>query len=368
MKLAITPKQTDHLVPTPIVHQTAFWGRVHRRLGFGAHAFDVTVPSASDRDGDFLVLRSQLTADADYAYVPFGPELAPGVEDMGAFLERLSLELQPLLGSRCAFIRWDLPWEAVHARDTERFAASGEWQGPPARELRELRMNMGTDERNLWKASRDLLPPDTILIDLLDSEETILSRMHAKTRYNVRLAERRGVVVTEGSVADLREWYEMYLETTARHSLEPMSFAHAEAMLQERAEDAASPVTTKLLLARHDGRLLAGMLLALAPARATYLYGASTRTHRELMGSYALQWAAIRTAKAHGCRDYDLLGAAPRAGSEHPLAGVHRFKNGFGGRLLHREGCWDFPFDDSLYRGWRSHEDSVIALRAVGRT
>jgi lipid II:glycine glycyltransferase (peptidoglycan interpeptide bridge formation enzyme) len=105
------------------------------------------------------------------------------------------------------------------------------------------------------------------------------------------------------------------------------------------------------------------MLLALAPARATYLYGASKREHRELMGSYALQWGAIRTAKAHGCRDYDLLGAAPRAGAAHPLAGVHRFKSGFGGRLLHREGCWDFPFDHTTYRAWRGHEDALIAAR-----
>jgi lipid II:glycine glycyltransferase (peptidoglycan interpeptide bridge formation enzyme) len=352
MKLAITRKQTDELVPTPIVQQTAFWGRVHRRLGFGTDAFDVTLPSGA---GDFLVLRSQLTADLDYAYVPFGPELAPASEDMGRYLERLSLELRPLLGTRTAFIRWDLPWEAVHARDAA-----------PTRQLRELRMNLGTDEQNLWKASRDLLPADTVLIDLGDPEETILARMHPKTRYNVRLAERRGVVVTEGGVDDLREWYEVYLETTTRHALAPMSFAHAEAILSERAEDAASPVVTKLLLARHDRRLLAGMLLGLAPTRATYLYGASTRAHRELMGSSALQWGAIRAAKAHGCRDYDLLGAAPHADTPHALSRIHRFKRGFGGRLLHREGCWDFPFDEATYHAWRGHEAALLASRAVG--
>lgn len=362
MKLAITRKPTDELVPTPIVHQTAFWGRVHRRLGFGADAFDVELPEAG---GDFLVLRAQLAANTDYAYVPFGPELAPSAENMGRFLERLSLELRPVLGPMCAFIRWDLPWVAVHARDAANYS-DGEWQGPPSRPLRELRMNVGTDERNLWKASRDLLPPDTVVIDLLAPEEAILARMHHKTRYNVRLAERRGVTVTEGSPSDLREWYAIYLETTERHGLEPLPFAHVETMLHERAEGVASPVVTKLLLARHDGRLLAGMLLALAPTRATYLYGASTRAHRELMGSYALQWAAICTAKAHGCVEYDLLGAAPRSDTQHPLAGVHRFKSGFGGRLVHREGCWDFPFDESTYRGWRAHEDALIARRATG--
>ena len=365
MNLEISRKHPDLLVPTPIVHQTAFWGRVHRQLGFTPDAFDVTLPADLHPGGDFLVLRSQLTADTDYAYVPYGPELAPDAEDMGRFLERLSLELRPMLGPSCAFIRWDLPWEAVHARDPANYTASGEWHGPPARPLRELRMNLGTDEGNLWKASRDLLPPDTVLIDLRDPEETILARMHPKTRYNVRLSERRGVVVSRGGLDDLREWYELYLETTTRHHLEPMSFTHVETMLRERGERVASPVVIELLLARHGGRLLAGMLLALAPARATYLYGASTRSQRELMASYALQWGAIRSAKAHGCRDYDLLGAAPRVGAAHPLAAVHRFKSGFGGQLLHREGCWDFPFHDTTYQAWRAHEESVIARRAV---
>ncbi|MBL9016598.1 MAG: peptidoglycan bridge formation glycyltransferase FemA/FemB family protein [Myxococcales bacterium] len=366
MKIAIARKHADHLVPTPIVHQTAFWGRVHRRLGFSVDAFDVELSAAGTQDGDFLVVRAPLSAGADYAYVPFGPELAPPSDDMGRFLEQLSVELQPMLGPTCAFIRWDLPWEAVHARDAANFDDSGAWRGPPAKELRELRMNIGTTG-NLWKAPRDLLAPDTVIVDLLETEDVLLARMHPKTRYNVRLAERRGVVVTEGNLADLRDWYAMYLETTARHAIEPMSFGHAEVMLGERADDTASPTTTKLLLARHDGRLLAGMLLALTPARASYLYGASTRAHRELMGSYALQWAAIRTAKAHGCREYDLLGAAPRGDAAHPLAGVHRFKAGFGGRLLHREGCWDFPFDGATYRSWYLFEQARIAASITRR-
>lgn len=364
MKVDVSRKHFDHLVPTSIVQQTAFWGRLHRRLGFATDAFDVTLRDADKRDGDFLVVRAPLSADADYAYVPFGPELAPGPDDMGRFLEQLSRELQPLLGRRCAFIRWDLPWEAVHARDSANFEQDGEWRGPPAKHLRELRMNIGTVDRNLWKAPRDLLAPDTVVIDLRDPEDVLLSRMHPKTRYNVRLSARRGVVVEEGGLADLRDWYEVYLETTARHGIEPMPLAHAEAMLQERADDTASAAITRLLLARHDGRLLAGMLLALTPTRASYLHGASTRSNRELMGSYALQWGAIRAAKAYGCREYDLLGAAPRADAAHPLAGVHRFKSGFGGRLLHREGCWDFPFDDETYRSWHLCEQAHIASRA----
>lgn len=373
MKLAVAPKITDQLVPTPIVYQTAFWGRVQRRLGFGIDAFDVelrpadsTVATTPER-GDFLVMRAPISDDIDSAYVPYGPELAPDAESVGTFLERLSRELRPLLGPKCAFIRWDLPWTSIHARDPENFADDGEWQGPPPDRLRELRMNFGTAEHNLWKAPRDLLPPNTVLVDLTDSEDAILARMHHKTRYNIRLAGRRGVVVEEGRSADLPAWYELYLETMARNQMEPLPIAHFETMLDERGEGSASPVRTHLLLARHEGRLLAGMLLALAPARATYLYGASTREHRNLMASYALQWETIRRAKAHGCSDYDMLGAAPRKTDvdTHPLAGVHRFKIGFGGRLVHREGCWDFPFLEKTYTAWRQFEQSKSVQRAI---
>lgn len=83
------------------------------------------------------------------------------------------------------------------------------------------------------------------------------------------------------------------------------------------------------------------------------------------MAPSALQWSAIRTARAHGCLDYDMLGAAPRSGEQHPLAGVHRFKIGFGGRLVHREGCWDFPFDERTYSAWRSREQAELVGQSI---
>lgn len=365
MKLDLVEKHTDLLVPTPLVHQTAFWGRVNRRMGHGADAYDLAFRAPSERAdaarppparGDFLVVRRRLSEDVDCAYVPSGPELAPESGNVGLFLERLSRELRPFLGPRCAFIRWDLPWLSLHAREPEDFDRDGTWSGPPSTYAREIRMNAGTEERNLWKAPRDLIPSDTVLVDLAGSEPELLARMHPKTRYNIRLAERHGVAVTDGSAAELPAWYELYVQTMARNALSALPCAHFRTMLEERAEGSASPVQTRLLLARHEGRILAGMLLALGPSRATYLYGGSTREDRHLMAPAALQWAAIRTARAHGCADYDMLGAAPRGAESHPLAGVHRFKIGFGGRLVHREGCWDFPFDERAYTAWRGRE------------
>lgn len=362
MKLDVTPKSLDHLVQTPIVQQTAFWGRVHRRLGFGAAAYDLSAGDGSA--GDFLVVRAPLGDGRECAYIPHGPELAPEPDDTGPFLERLSTSLRPMLGERCAFIRWDLPWDSVHAQEARDFEGE-RWLGPPPPHLRELRLNFGTNEHNLRKAPRDLLPPSTMLVDLRKDEDGLLAKMHPKTRYNIRLSERRGVVVSTGTLADLPAWHTLYLETTRRHHLDPMPLEHFEAFMRERAEHTASPVRTALLLAHHEGTLVAGLLLALSRTRATYLYGASSHAQRDVMGSHAIQWAAMRLAKAHGCLDYDLFGAAPRADEAHALAGVHRFKAGFGGRLVHREGTWDFPLDEEVYGSWRTHEELLVQKRSI---
>lgn len=370
MHVTVEQKSTDTLLPTAIVHQTAFWGRVSRRIGHAPEAYDIVSRSSAGANvassfGDFLVLRVPLSSDVECAYVPFGPELSPEPEMVGAFLEQLSRELRPMLGKQCAFVRWDLPWTSMHARAANTFADDGRWKGPPTAESREIRMNINTEERNLWKAPRDLLPPDSILLDLTAPEEVLLARMHHKSRYNVRLAARRGVVVEEGTIADLGAWYEMYVETMVRHQLAPLSLAHFRAVLEERGNGTTSPVETRLLLAKHGYELLAGMLIAIAPSRATYLYGASTSKHRNLMASAALQWEAMRLAKARGSREYDMLGAAPRSNEAHPLAGVHRFKIGFGGVLVHREGCWDYPFNDRIYMGWRGWEQAQLVARAI---
>jgi lipid II:glycine glycyltransferase (peptidoglycan interpeptide bridge formation enzyme) len=74
------------------------------------------------------------------------------------------------------------------------------------------------------------------------------------------------------------------------------------------------------------------------------------------MGTYALQWEAMRRAKARGCTEYDLFGTAPNNDPSHPMHGLYRFKTGFGGHELHRMGCWDYPFREEEYQRFSSQE------------
>jgi lipid II:glycine glycyltransferase (peptidoglycan interpeptide bridge formation enzyme) len=114
----------------------------------------------------------------------------------------------------------------------------------------------------------------------------------------------------------------------------------------------------KLLIAEKNGRPLAAMFLSSSADRATYLYGASSGEDRNLMAPYALQWEAIRQAREKGCTSYDLFGIAPRPDPDHPMYGLYRFKSGFGGTMIHRQGAWDYPYDERSYGMYIAGESS----------
>jgi lipid II:glycine glycyltransferase (peptidoglycan interpeptide bridge formation enzyme) len=102
-------------------------------------------------------------------------------------------------------------------------------------------------------------------------------------------------------------------------------------------------------MADHEGEFLAAMFLVISNKRATYLYGASSDRKRNLMATYAIQWEAIRMAGGAGCEEYDMFGVAPNGYRSHPMHGLYRFKSGFGGKMFHRMGCWDYPLNKSEY-------------------
>jgi lipid II:glycine glycyltransferase (peptidoglycan interpeptide bridge formation enzyme) len=112
-----------------------------------------------------------------------------------------------------------------------------------------------------------------------------------------------------------------------------------------------------LLLAWHERDLLAGNIVAFWKSRAAYLYGASSGAKRNLMPTYALQWEAIRRARAAGCHSYDLYGVPPRPDPDHPMYGLYQFKTGFSDKVLRRWGTWDttlMPATFALYRAAES--------------
>ena len=217
-------------------------------------------------------------------------------------------------------------------------------------------MNFDTRHYNLRKAPSDMLPAHTVMLDLDKKEDTLLSEMKSKTRYNIRLSQRKGVEVRRAGMNELDKWFRLYDETYARNRLASNDMQFFEQVFNTRAEDTSSPGEVDLLLAEKDGEPLAGMFLARSGERATYLYGASSGQNRNFQASHALQWGAIQHSKATGCKEYDMFGISPTPDPEHPMYGLYRFKTGFGGKKLHRQGCWDYSLEEEGYEQYRLAE------------
>jgi peptidoglycan pentaglycine glycine transferase (the first glycine) len=195
-------------------------------------------------------------------------------------------------------------------------------------------------------------PPRTIVVDLARAEEELLAAMKSKTRYNIRLAARKGVMVRGGTAADLPSFYRLMEGTGQRDAFAIHSADYYAAAYTLFAE------AVGFFLAEHEGEPLAAIMVFAHGERAWYLYGASANRGRELMPSYLLQWEAMRWARQRGCRCYDLWGIpdedeevleADFARRSDGLWGVYRFKRGFGGRVVRSVGAWDYVYSPPLY-------------------
>ena len=364
MLLHIQQKDTEELYASPIVQQTAFWSAVKHTLGEDTIALNFKSRKSdlfhSDDDrfivSDLLIVLQQIDKHHSVAYVPYGPELEPSDEFQSLFLEELSESIRPYLPNDCILLRYDLCWESYWAKDTNNFDENGIWKGEPDPHTQEFRFNFTTENWNFKKADSNILPANTIYLNLKQEENEILQRMKPKTRYNIRLSQRHGVAVKSAGMEEIETWYELYRETAQRNGILLNNIKYFRAVLSAKADDTRSPAQVRLLIATYNNEPLAAMFLVVSGYRGSYLYGASSSEKRNLMATYALQWEAIRLSKTAGCTQYDMFGISPTPDPEHPMYGLYKFKAGFGGKIYHSLGCWDYPLNREKYTLFRASE------------
>jgi peptidoglycan pentaglycine glycine transferase (the first glycine) len=179
---------------------------------------------------------------------------------------------------------------------------------------------------------------NTVLLDLRPEESEMLAAMKSKTRYNIRLAQKHGVAVREGSERDLPLLYRMYVETADRDGFVIRTeeyYRQAWGLMMQAGR--AQP-----LIAEVEDLPVAGLILFHFADRGWYLYGMSRALHREKMPNHLLQWEAMRWLKRRGYRYYDMWGAPDEFRESDPLWGVCQFKLGFGGEMIRTCGAWDY--------------------------
>lgn len=196
-------------------------------------------------------------------------------------------------------------------------------------------------------------PEHTRILDLTQSEEVILSQMKQKGRYNIKLAAKKGVTVSESK--DVTLFTKMMTETSVRDGFSVHAAHTYKALLNVFTKNPHA----KLFIAKTtDGTPLAAAIILFYTQTATYLYGASTSQNRHLMGPYLLHWEIMRTAKADGYTYYDFFGIAPENTLKHPWRGVTEFKEKFGGTVKTY-----MPSHEIIYRKFTYL--ILVALKAV---
>ncbi len=317
-------------LPRPHALQSWDWGAFKERWGWQATRLlwqQEGQPVAAAQ----VLRRRLLHTPLSIMYAPKGPLLA--YNDAALFDTVLCALEEEARRRRCLFVKID--------PDVRLGIGTQESDPEPAAQavLAALR-------RRGWRHSADQIQfRNTVLVDLTPDEQQLLARMKPKTRYNLRLAERRGVSIRRGSGDDLRAFYALYRETSRRDGFLIRPFAY----YQDVWSLFLAAGRAHLLVAELGAEPIAGLMLFVFGHTAWYMYGASADTHRDLMPSHLLQWEAMRLARQLGCTCYDMWGAPDRFDESDRMWGVYRFKIGFGGETVRGLGAYDFTPAPGLY-------------------
>ena len=312
--------------------QSAMWAEFKSRFGWTGGAFII---DWEQKKFPLLVLSRRLAPGFSFAYVPWGPQLPADFPSSGRarVLAELALKLKPFIARNAAFIRFDPPWYAEHDN---------------AAALRDEAASLVS--AGLKRAAATVQPPDTVLVNLDSPHEEILAAMKPKWRYNISLAGKKGVQVNVGGVQEMETFYSLLKETAVRDGIAVHGINYYKTLFEICEQRGGNGgLTLRLYTASHEGDSLAAIVVLFRGKMATYLYGASSNIKRNLMAPYALQWRAMQDAKEAGCQCYDLFGIPPDENPNHPMAGLYRFKTGFGGLIIHRPGSWDYRYKPAVY-------------------
>jgi peptidoglycan pentaglycine glycine transferase (the first glycine) len=306
--------------PNAHLLQTQAWGDLKAAFGW-----DVVRLVAGDSGAQILFRR--LPLGFSMAYIPKGP--------VGEDWDPLWPEIDAICRQRRAVflkVEADL-WE----RETDQL-----WGGAPP--------------PGFHLSPHEIQPRCTLLVDLQPSEDQILAQMKQKTRYNIRLALKKGVVVRPSN--DVSAFHQLMQVTSERD----VFGVHTLEYYRQAYDLIVGGGGCQLFFAEYQHEPLAALMIFKRGDRAWYFYGASSDLERNRMPTYILQWEAMRWARSQGCKTYDLWGVpdvdaeileANFTGRNDGLWGVYRFKRGFGGELLRAVPTWDWVYIPLLYKAYQ---------------
>jgi peptidoglycan pentaglycine glycine transferase (the first glycine) len=330
--------------------QTWEWGLSKKRNGWIPQALVWDSPNGQVKAAAMLLLRQvKLLPGINFnvLYCPKGPTLDWGDQEL------VSIVLQDLE----AYARRQ---KAIFLKlDADVLLGMG-IPGTESEERNEIGLTVEKllKTRN-WRFSQDQIQfRNSVFIDLRQDEETLLAAMKQKTRYNIRLSERKGVTVRQAQLTDLPMLYRIYAATGVRDGF----VVRHEAYYTELWEQFMQAGMANGLIAEFEDKPIAAVMVFHFAGIARYMFGMSLEANRELMPNYLLQWEAIKLAKSLGCHTYDFWGAPDNFDDQDPLWGVYRFKEGFNGTTVRHLGAWDFVTRPWIYKAYTEFLPKLLNL------
>ncbi len=361
-------------IPGAHLLQSAQWAEVKGQ--FGWQPFFLVWQGTGDdlelilrKDGDIkikkpdaaaLVLERKAFRGLSVMYVPRGPILRDWSDKN--LRQRVINDLQDFAG-RAGAIQIKIDPDVIIGR-----GVPGEEETeavPQGNEITE-----GLTEGGWRFSSEQIQFRNTFLIDLRPEEDELLRRMKSKTRYNIRLASRKGITIRYGDLTDLGNLYRMYADTSLRGGFTIRGEEYYQNLWQVFMKESLDPVidpAAQSIIAEFEGKPVAGAVMFRFGDRAWYLHGMSLPEHSDKMATYLIQWEGMRWAKENGCTIYDMWGAPDHFVEDDSMWGVYRFKKGFGGGVIRTIGAWDYPVKPLVYKVYTRLLPMILnALRKIG--
>ena len=319
-------------LPCAHVLQTWQWGEFKRETGRWT-----PLRLAFERRGQVIAMASLLTrkmGPLKVVYVSKGPALDFADIELA---EQVLSELERRAN------RFGVVWLKI---DPDVIAATGM---PSSSDLQSQEAGLeieGMLRKRGWRFSDSQVQfRNTLNIDLERSEDEILAAMSGNTRRKIRVAVKKGVVIRPAAIDDLPLLYRLYQITGERDRFLIRPFDY----YRRAWEQFMRAGLAQAFIAEYEGVAIAHVILFHFRRKCWYFYGASANEERARMPNYALQWEAIKWAKARGYAVYDMWGAPDTFDESDSLWGVYQFKRGFRGQLTRHIGAWDFVSHPTLY-------------------
>ncbi|MFA4941694.1 MAG: peptidoglycan bridge formation glycyltransferase FemA/FemB family protein [Patescibacteria group bacterium] len=297
--------------------QSFSWGEFQEKVG--GKVFRLGVEEEGELAAAATIIKKLLPVGKNYFYCPRGP-VGKKLQDSKQAIELLFLEIKELARKEKAmFLRFE--------PETEYKLEN--WQ----------------IEKTL-----DVQPSKTMIINLEKKEDELLESMHQKTRYNIRLAAKKGVEISEGGIEDFDKFWQLMSETSNRDDFRLHGIDYYKEMIKTDKN------SMRLFFAKYKNKTISAGIFGFFGDTVTYMHGASSNEERNLMAPYLLQWEVMKIGKSQGYKYYDFYGI-----NEEKWPGVTRFKQGFSGQEVNYPGTFDLVFDAGWYSVYKM-------IRKVRRT